>query len=186
LNITVRPYCAEGSKTLLFETWEQLGFELPDVIVVPMGSGLLLTSLEKGFRELRELGEVADPPRLVGTQAAGCAPIVQGFESQDGRPKPVRQPETVAESLAIGDPGSGFEAIQAMRATGGFADAPTDPEILDGVRILARAEGVFTEPAGGTTVATMKRASEDGRCGRDECGVQFLNGYGSEKTSVRR
>src|SRR2546428_1046529 len=107
VNINLRPYYAEGSKTLLFETWEQLGFELPDVIVVPLGSGLLLTSLEKGFRELRELGEVADPPRLVGTQAAGCAPIVQGFESPDGRPKPVKKPDTVAESLAIGDPGAG-------------------------------------------------------------------------------
>ena len=186
VNINVRPYYAEGSKTLLFETWEQLGFELPDVIVVPLGSGLLMTSLEKGFRELRELGEVADPPRLVGTQAAGCAPIVQGFESQDGRPKPVRQPQTVAESLAIGDPGSGFEAIQAMRATRGFADAPTDPEILDGVRLLARAEGVFTEPAGGTTVATLKRAREDGRIDRDERVVLLITGNGLKTPAAWR
>src|SRR3989475_6724197 len=186
VNLNLRPYYAEGSKTLLFETWEQLGFELPDVIVVPLGSGLLLTSLEKGVRELRELGEVADPPRLVGTQAAGCAPIVQGFESPDGRPKPVRQPKTVAESLAIGDPGSGFEAIQAMRATRGFADAPTDSEILDGVRLLARAEGVFTEPAGGTTVTTLKRAREDGRIDRDERVVLLITGNGLRTPAVGR
>src|SRR5213595_1215305 len=108
VNINLRPYYAEGSKTLLFETWEQLGFDLPDVIVAPLGSGLLLTSLEKGRRELSELGEARErPPRLVGTQPAGCAPIVRGFESADGRPKPVRKPDTIVESLAIGDPGSG-------------------------------------------------------------------------------
>ncbi len=186
VNINLRPYYAEGSKTLLFETWEQLGFDLPDVIVVPLGSGLLLTSLEKGFRELRELGEVADPPRLVGTQPAGCAPIVRGFESPDGRPKPVRKPETVAESLAIGDPGSGFEAIQAMRGTRGFADAPSDAEILDGVRLLARMEGVFAEPAGGTTVATLKRAREDGRIDRDETVVLLITGNGLKTPGVWR
>ncbi|TLZ95885.1 MAG: pyridoxal-phosphate dependent enzyme, partial [Methanobacteriota archaeon] len=111
----------------------------PDVIVSPLGSGLLLTSLEKGHRELSELGEAPEvPPRLVGSQPAGCAPIVRGFESADGRPKPVRKPDTIAESLAIGDPGSGFEAVQSIRETHGFADAPTDPEILEGVRLLAR------------------------------------------------
>ena len=186
VNINLRPYYAEGSKTLLFETWEQLGFELPDVIVVPMGSGLLLTSLEKGFRELQELGEADNPPRLVGTQAAGCAPIVRGFESPEGRPKPVRKPETVAESLAIGDPGSGFEAIQSMRATRGFADAPTDSEILDGVRLLARTEGVFTEPAGGTTVAALKRAREDGRIDPDERVVLLITGNGLKTPAVWR
>src|SRR5213080_4972843 len=127
VNLNLRPYYAEGSKTLMFETWEQLGFDLPDVIVAPLGSGLLLTSLEKGYRELSELGEARErPPRLVGTQPAGCAPIVRGFESADGRPKPVRKPDTIVESLAIGDPGSGFEAIRSMRATQGFADDPTD------------------------------------------------------------
>src|SRR5207247_5654284 len=103
VNINLRPYYAEGSKTLLLETWEQLGFDLPDVIIAPLGSGLLLTSVEKGIRELRELGELSgDPTRLVGTQASGCAPIVRGFEAPDGRPRPVKRPETIAESLAIG------------------------------------------------------------------------------------
>jgi threonine synthase len=187
VNITLRPYYAEGSKTLLFETWEQLGFALPDVIVVPLGSGLLLTSLEKGFRELKELGETSGPaPRLVGTQGAGCAPIVRGFESADGRPKPVKKPETIAESLAIGDPGSGYEAIQSMRATRGFAAAPTDPEILEGVTLLAREEGLFTEPAGGTTVATLKRAREDGRIDRDERVVLLITGNGLKTPAVWR
>ncbi len=187
VNINLRPYYAEGSKTLLFETWEQLEFELPDVIVVPLGSGLLLTSLEKGIRELRELDEIAErPPRLVGTQAAGCAPIVRGFESPDGRPRPVKRPETIAESLAIGDPGSGFEAIQAMRTTRGFADSPTDAEILEGVQLLARTEGVFSEPAGGTTVATLKRALADGRIDRDERVVLLVTGNGLKTPGVWR
>ncbi len=185
VNLNLRPYYAEGSKTLLFETWEQLGFELPDVIVSPLGSGLLLTSLEKGHRELSELGEAPErPPRLVGSQPAGCAPIVRGFESADGRPKPVRKPDTIAESLAIGDPGSGFEAIQSIRETHGFADAPTDPEILEGVRLLAREEGVFSEPAGGTTVATLKRAREDGRLDRDERVVLLVTGNGLKTPAV--
>jgi len=185
VNINLRPYYAEGSKTLLFETWEQLGFDLPDVIVSPLGSGLLLTSLEKGHRELRELGEAPErSPRLVGSQPSGCAPIVRGFDSADGRPKPVRKPDTIAESLAVGDPGSGFEAIQSIRETHGFADAPTDPEILEGVRLLAREEGVFSEPAGGTTVATLKRAREDGRIDRDERVVLLVTGNGLKTPAV--
>ena len=185
VNLNLRPYYAEGSKTLLFETWEQLGFDLPDVIVSPLGSGLLLTSLKKGHRELSELGEAPEvPPRLVGSQPAGCAPIVRGFESADGRPKPVRKPDTIAESLAIGDPGSGFEAVQSIRETQGFADAPTDPEILEGVRLLAREEGVFSEPAGGTTVATLKRAREDGRIDRDERVVLLVTGNGLKTPAV--
>jgi threonine synthase len=187
VNINLRPYYAEGSKTLLFETWEQLGFDLPDVIVAPLGSGLLLTSLEKGHHELRELGEARErSPRLVGTQPAGCAPIVRGFESADGRPKPVRKPDTIVESLAIGDPGSGFEAIRSMRATQGFADAPTDAEILEGVKLLARTEGVFSEPAGGTVVAAVKRAREDGRIDRDERVVLLVTGNGLKTPAVWR
>lgn len=185
VNINLRPYYAEGSKTLLFEVWEQLGFDVPDVIVAPLGSGLLLTSLAKGLRELRDLGETPEAvPRLVGTQPAGCAPIVAGFESPDGRPKPVRKPDTVAESLAIGDPGSGSTAIQSMRGTRGFADAPSDSEILDGVRLLAHEEGVFSEPAGGTTVATLKRALADGRVDRDERIVLLITGNGLKAPAV--
>lgn len=184
VNINLRPYYAEGSKTLLFETWEQLGFELPDAIVVPLGSGLLLMSVDKAVRELTALGLVDGALRLVGTQAAGCAPIVRGFESPDGRPRPVRSPDTIAESLAIGDPASGHEAIQIMRATRGFADAPTDEEIVDGMRLLARTEGVFAEPAGGTTVATLRRAREDGRIGRDERVVLLVTGNGLKAPQV--
>ncbi len=187
VNINLRPYYAEGSKTLLFETWEQLGFELPDVIVTPLGSGLLMTSVDKGIRELRELGELSGAdPRLVGTQAAGCAPIVRGFESPDGRPRPVRKPDTIAESLAIGDPASGYEAIQIMRKTRGFGDAPSDAEILEGQKLLAQTEGVFAEPAGGTTVATLKRAREDGRIDRGERVVLFITGNGLKAPAVWR
>jgi threonine synthase len=185
VNINLRPYYAEGSKTLLFEIWEQLGFELPDVVVVPMGSGLLLTAVDKAIHELRELGEVEDGhTRIVGSQPDGCAPIVRGFESKDGRPRPVKRPATIAESLAIGDPASGYEAIQIMRRTRGFADAPLDAEILDGQRLLARTEGVFAEPAGGTTVATLKRAVEDGRIDRGERVVLLITGNGLKTPTV--
>jgi len=185
VNINLRSYYAEGSKTLLFETWEQLGFALPDVIVTPLGSGLLLTAVEKGIRELIGLGELTgSTTRLVGTQAAGCAPIVRGFESPDGRPKPVRRPDTIAESLAIGDPASGTEAIQIMRRSRGFADAPTDSEILDAQELLAKTEGVFAEPAGGTTVATLRRARDDGRIDRDERVVLLVTGNGLKAPHV--
>ncbi|MGQ0797668.1 MAG: threonine synthase [Methanobacteriota archaeon] len=185
VNINLRPYYAEGSKTLLFETWEQLGFALPDVIVTPLGSGLLMTAVDKAIHELVGLGELAGTTtRLVGTQAAGCAPIVRGFESPDGRPRPVRRPDTVAESLAIGDPASGYEAVQIMRRTGGFADAPTDEEIIEAQELLARTEGVLAEPAGGTTVATLKRAREGGRVDRDERVVLFVTGNGLKAPHV--
>jgi threonine synthase len=187
VNINLRPYYAEGSKTLLLEVWEQLGFELPDAIVVPLGSGLLMTSVEKGIQELRELGEISEPKtRLIGTQPAGCAPIVRGFEAPDGRPRPVKNPETIAESLAIGDPASGFEAVQVMRKTRGFGDAPTDAEVLEGQRLLARTEGVLAEPAGGTTVATLKRAREDGRIDRGERIVLLVTGNGLKAPGVWR
>ena len=185
VNINLRPYYAEGSKTLLFETWEQLGFDLPDVIVVPMGSGLLLTSIDKAIRELRDLGLVEDGhTRIVGTQPEGCAPIVNGFASADGRPRPVKRPTPIAESLAIGDPASGYEAIQIVRRTRGFADAPRDAEILDGQKLLARTEGVFAEPAGGTAVATLRRAAEDGRIDRGERVVLLVTGNGLKTPAV--
>lgn len=185
VNINLRPYYAEGSKTLLFETWEQLGFELPDVIVVPMGSGLLLTSIDKAIRELQDIGLVEDGhTRIVGSQPEGCAPIVRGYELPDGRPRPVRKPATIAESLAIGDPASGYEAIQIMRRTRGFADAPRDEEILEGQRALARTEGVFAEPAGGTAVATLRRAAEDGRIDRGERVVLLVTGNGLKTPAV--
>jgi len=185
VNINLRPYYAEGSKTLLFETWEQLGFELPDVVVVPMGSGLLLTAVDKAIHELRDLGQVDDgQTRIVGSQPEGCAPIVRGFEARDGRPQPVKRPATIAESLAIGDPASGFEAIQIMRRTRGFADAPQDEQILEGQRLLARTEGVFAEPAGGTTVATLRRAVEDGRIDRGERVVLLITGNGLKAPAV--
>lgn len=187
VNINLRPYYAEGSKTLLFEVWEQLGFELPDAIVVPLGSGLLMTATDKGIRELAAIDRAdGSVTRLVGTQAAGCAPIVRGFESPDGRPTPVRRPETIAESLAIGDPASGYDAIQIMRKTGGFADAPTDEEIIEGQRLLATTEGVFAEPAGGTTVATLRRARADGRIGRDDRVVLLVTGNGLKAPHVLR
>ena len=185
VNINLRPYYAEGSKTLLYETWEQLGFDLPDAIVTPLGSGLLLTAVDKGIRELRDIGQAdGSTTRILGTQPEGCSPIVRGFESPDGRPRPVKKPDTIAESLAIGDPASGYDAIKIMKRTRGFADAPSDAEILEAQRLLARTEGVFAEPAGGTTVATLKRAREDGRIDRSERVVLLVTGNGLKAPQV--
>ena len=185
VNINIRPYYAEGSKTLLFETWEQLGFDLPDVLVTPLGSGLLLTSVDKAIRELKDIGQVdGQATRIVGTQPEGCAPIVRGFESKDGRPVPVKRPDTIAESLAIGDPASGHEAIQIMRRTGGFADAPSDAEIVEAQKLLARTEGVFAEPAGGVTLAALRRALADGRIDPSERVVLLVTGNGLKAMHV--
>lgn len=179
VNINVRPYYAEGSKTLAFEACEQLGWRAPDVEVVPLGSGLLLTSIAKGLQEFFHLGLVKEQQvRICGSQPEGCAPIARAF--LEGREDiiPVERPATVAESLAIGDPASGRDALEIIRGSGGFADAPSDPEVIDGQLLLARTEGVFAEPAGGTVVATLRRAVADGKVDPSEVVVLNITGNG--------
>src|SRR5581483_8299605 len=156
-NINVRPYYSEGSKTLAFETAEQLGWEAPDHVVVPIASGSLLTKIRKGFDELHTVGLLTDKPavRVSGAQATGCSPVAAAFEAGIDTITPVR-PSTIAKSLAIGNPADGYYALDAVRETGGGLAAVTDDEIVDGMRLLARTEGIFGETAAGVTIASLK------------------------------
>jgi threonine synthase len=178
VNVNMRPYYAEGSKSLGFEVAEQLGWRLPDHVVVPIASGALLTKVHRAFRELVGIGAVAERPyRISGAQAEGCSPVAQAFASNASEVRPVK-PNTIARSLAIGNPADGWYAIQTARGTGGAIVACTEAEVIDGIRLLAETEGVFTETAGGVTVAVLKRLRESGVIRADEETVALITGNG--------
>jgi threonine synthase len=179
VNVNVRTYYAEGSKTLAFEVAEQLGWRAPDHVVVPVASGSQLTKIHKGFRELAQVGLLADgpPTRISGAQALGCSPVATAFAHGDDFVRPVR-PNTIAKSLAIGNPADGPYALDAVRATGGEVGAVTDDEIVDAIRLLARTEGIFAETAGGVTIATLAKLAASGAVRRDERVVAFITGNG--------
>lgn len=179
VNVNVRPYYAEGSKTLAFETAEQLGWEAPDHVVVPVASGSQLTKVEKGFRELYEVGLLDGDcrVRVSGAQAQGCAPVTAAFLEGSDTIRPVK-PHTIAKSLAIGNPADGYFALDTVRRTGGALAAVTDEEIVEAVRLLAGTEGIFGETAVGVTVATLKRLAEEGVVRPDERVVVFVTGHG--------
>lgn len=163
VNVNLRPFYAEGSKTLGFEVAEQLGWRLPQQVVAPMASGSLMTKVDAAFTELVELGLVEGSPwRMFGAQATGCSPISTAWKAGTDEIVPVR-PSTIAKSLAIGNPADGPFAVAAARRTGGAVEDVSDEEIVAGIRLLARTEGIFAETAGGVTVATLKRLLEDGR-----------------------
>jgi threonine synthase len=178
VNVNLRPYYAEGSKTLAFEIAEQLGFELPDRLVAPVASGSLFTKIARGFEEWLEVGLLeGELPTFNGAQASGCSPVAQAFEAGHDVCKPVR-PETIAKSLAIGNPADGPYALDLARRSGGSVDCVTDDEIRDGIRLLAETTGIFTETAGGVTTATLAKLSREGRIGRDERVVIVITGEG--------
>jgi threonine synthase len=178
VNVNVRPYYAEGSKTLGYEVAEQLGWRLPDQVVVPIASGSQLTKVDKGFRELIELGLVqASSYRVFGAQATGCAPVSAAFKSGRDVVAPVR-PDTIARSLAIGAPADGPYALDVVRRTGGAIEDVTDAEVVEGIRLLARTEGVFAETAGGVTVACAKKLAECGQLDPDAETVLLITGDG--------
>lgn len=178
VNVNVRPYYSEGSKTLAFEVAEQLGWRLPEQIVVPIASGSQLTKVDKGFRELGELGLVeASPYRVFGAQATGCSPVSTAFRRGHDVVQPVR-PDTIARSLAIGNPADGPYVLDTVRRTGGAIEDVTDDEVVEGIRLLARTEGIFTETAGGVTVATAKKLVETGRLDPDAETVLLITGDG--------
>ncbi len=179
VNVNVRTYYAEGSKTLAFEVAEQLGWRAPDHVIVPVASGSQLTKVAKGFRELHEVGLLDEEPhvRVSGAQAEGCAPVAQAFAEGADAIRPVR-PHTIAKSLAIGNPADGWYALQAVRSSGGAFGAVTDDEILDGIRLLARTEGIFAETAGGVTIATLAKLAAQGVVRADECVVAYVTGHG--------
>jgi len=178
VNVNLRGYYGEGSKTMAFEIAEQLGWRLPSAVVVPMAGGSLLTKLHKGFSEFTSAGLVqGTAPRLYGAQASGCAPIVDMVRRGDGPLRPVI-PDTIARSIAIGNPADGRFASAAIRASGGWAQAVGDPELVEGIRTLARDAGIFTETAGGTTVAAALELARGGHFRPDDEVVLCITGNG--------
>ena len=179
VNINLRPYYAEGSKTVGYEIAEQLGWRVPQHVVVPMAGGSLIGKVHKAFRELARIGLIGDPTcKVYGAQATGCNPISDAVKSNRDSHKPLRRPNTIAKSLAIGDPADGYFAAKVIRETGGWAEDVSDPEIAEAMSLLARTEGIFAETAGGVTVAVARKLIEQGRIPRDEEIVLCITGNG--------
>ncbi len=186
VNINMRPYYAEGSKTLAFETAEQLGFELPDRVVCPIASGSLFTKISRGFAEWIELGLLeGEQPVFNGAQATGCSPVARAFESGHDFCVPVK-PDTIAKSLAIGNPADGPYALELARSTGGSIDSVSDDEIREGVRLLAQTTGIFTETAGGVTVAVLEKLARRGDIDPSERVVVYITGEGLKTLDCAR
>ena len=178
VNVNVRPYYSEGSKTLGFEVAEQLGWRAPDHCVVPIASGSLFVKIKKGFEELAKTGLIEHrATRMSGAQATGCSPVATAWEEGSMNFRPQR-PDTIAKSLAIGNPADGYYSLVQLRDTGGACGNVSDPEIVAGMKLLAETEGVFAETAGGVTVASLKQLAEQGRIGADEVTVAFITGAG--------
>ncbi len=178
VNINIRPFYAEGSKTQGFEIIEQLGWKAPDNVVVPCASGSLLTKVWKAFKEFKEIGILKElETRVFAAQATGCSPITSAIKQDTDVIRPVK-PNTVAKSLAIGNPADGYYAGQVVKNTGGYGEDVSDEEIIEGIKLLARTEGIFAETAGGVTIAAAKKLIEQGRIGRDETTVVCITGNG--------
>ena len=179
VNINIRPYYTEGAKTYGFEIAEQLGWRLPQHVVVPTAGGTILPKVAKAFEELQTVGlvEGGQLPKIYTAQAAGCAPVVSALHKGTDLIDPVK-PRTIAKSIAIGNPADGYYVLQAVRESGGWGEAATDEEIVAGIQLLARTEGIFTEPAGGTTVAVTKKLIEQGRIPCDEAIEICITGNG--------
>jgi len=184
VNINIRPYYAEGSKTYGYEIAEQLGWRAPAHVVVPCAGGSLITKIAKAFKELRMLGLIPEGrPRMYAAQALGCGPIVTMIKKDTDVLEPVR-PNTIAKSLAIGNPADGYYAYRAAKESGGYGEHATDEELIEGMQLLARTEGIFTETAGGVTVAAARKLIESGRIPRDEPIVICVTGNGLKTPDV--
>ncbi len=178
VNINIRPFYAEGSKTHGFEIIEQLGWRAPDNIVVPCASGSLLTKVWKSFKEFKEIGILKElDTRVFAAQATGCSPISTAIKQGTDIIRPVK-PATIAKSLAIGNPADGYYAAQVVKESGGFGEDVSDEEIIEGIKLLARTEGIFCETAGGVTLAAARKLIEQGKIGKDETTVVCITGNG--------
>ena len=186
VNINMRPYYVEGSKTLAYEVAEQLNWQVPDYLVIPVGSGAMLNAICKGFEELSELGLVNDVSNLkiIAAQPHGCSPIVDAFKSNNSEIFPVEKPNTIAKSLAIGDPGDGMYVLKRLKQYHGIAESATNQEIINGILKLSRTEGIFTEPAGGVSVAVLQKLVESGKIDRDADIVCYVTGNGLKSTEA--
>ncbi len=184
VNINVRPFYSEGSKTLAFEVAEQLGWKAPDAVVAPLASGSLYTKIWKGFNELNTVGLINDnPPRMYGAQAEGCSPIYKAYK--EGRDWIIpEKPNTIAKSIAIGNPADGPYAVKVAKESNGVIEIATDEEILEGIKLLAKTEGIFTETAGGTTIAVLKKLAEQNVFDPDETVVVYITGNGYKTMEV--
>jgi threonine synthase len=184
VNVNVRPFYAEGSKTIGFEIAEQLGWRLPDQVVAPMASGAMLVKIEKAFRELIDLELVDDRAcRVSGAQASGCSPITTAYANGGDSILPVR-PDTIAKSLAIGDPADGYYALEAVDRSGGVMDDASDPEIIHGIKLLARTEGIFGETAAGVTIAVLRKLAAQGHLAPGDRTVAVVSGTGLKTTDA--
>ena len=186
VNINLRSYYVEGSKTLAYEVAEQLDWKVPDHLVVPVGSGAMLNAICKGFEELQQvslIGDVADM-HINAAQPRGCAPVVDAFNSNSTHVIPVEQPDTIAKSLAIGDPGDGRYVLKRLRQYEGVAVESGDAEILEGIMLLARTEGIFTEPAGGVAVAALQKMVRQHEIDADQTVVCYVTGNGLKATET--
>jgi threonine synthase len=178
VNINLRPYYSEGSKTLAFEVAEQLGWRLPDRVIVPIASGSMFSKIHKGFNELQRVGLVQPGTvRMMGAQAEGCAPVVDAFRAGTFNVRPVR-PHTIAKSLAIGDPADGYYALKIVEETGGAHESVNDAEIVEGMKLLAATEGIFAETAGGVAVGVLNKLAAAGMIDPDELVVLYITGNG--------
>src|SRR5229473_2297934 len=178
VNINLRPYYTEGAKTFGFELVEQLGWRLPDHVVLPTAGGTILPKVAKAFKELKEVGLLRDGEcRVHCAQAAGAAPVIHALHKGSDLITPVK-PNTIAKSIAIGNPADGFYVLRAVRESGGWGESASDEEIIEGIKLLARTEGIFAEPAGGTTLAVAIKLINQGRIGRDESVVISITGNG--------
>ena len=186
VNINMRPYYVEGSKTLAYEVAEQLNWQVPDYLVIPVGSGAMLNAICKGFEELSELGLVNDVSNLkiIAAQPHGCSPIVDAFKSNSNEIFPVEKPNTIAKSLAIGDPGDGIYVLKRLKQYHGIAESATNQEIVNGILKLSKTEGIFTEPAGGVSVAVLQKLVESGKIDRDANIVCYVTGNGLKSTEA--
>src|SRR5438876_905671 len=186
VNINMRPYYVEGSKTLAYEVAEQLNWQVPDNLIIPVGSGAMLNAICKGFEELHNLGLIESIANLkiTAAQPHGCAPIVDAFKKNSDEVIPVERPDTIAKSLAIGDPGDGLYVLRRLRQYNGIAEEATNDEIIDGILMLAKTEGVFTEPAGGVAVAVLQKMVEEGKIEKDEKVVCYITGNGLKATEA--
>ena len=186
VNINMRPYYVEGSKTLAYEVAEQLGWNVPDSLIIPVGSGAMLNAICKGFEELHSLGLIDSPRnmKIVAAQPHGCAPVVDAWKRNSDEVIPVERPETIAKSLAIGDPGDGIYVLKRLKQYNGIAEEASDQEIADGIMLLAQTEGIFTEPAGGVSVAVLRKLVEEGKIDRDEQTICYVTGNGLKATEA--
>jgi threonine synthase len=180
VNVNLRPFYAEGSKSVGYEIAEQLGWRTPQHVVSPMAGGSLIGKIHKAFHELYKVGLLDREPKckIYGAQATGCNPITSGIKAGQETHRPVRKPNTIAKSLAIGDPADGYFAIKVMKETGGWGEDVSDPEIADAMLLLAKTEGIFAETAGGVTLAVAKKLIESGKIPRDEEIVICITGNG--------